>query len=116
MKKKCVNRGKGGLARIQLALEGQSVVIAGNKCHFHCKTSIRGTREALTLLESVTKLRRFRKKLQGCIWASQRELLPGHRMLQEQPCLCYMAVTSFSKETLEACVPSYLGTPWLQTA
>lgn len=56
------------------------------------------------LLESVIKLRKFGERLQGCIWASQRELLPAHRMLQEQLCLCYSAVASSSEVTLEACV------------
>lgn len=66
------------------------------------------TREILTLLKTAMKLRKPGERLQGWVWDLQRELLPAHSTLQEQPCLHYMALASSSKETLQACIPSCL--------
>lgn len=77
--------------------------------------SIRGTRETLPLQES-DEIKKVLGKAAGLHLGFPKGIAHSLSMLQEQPCLCYMAVASSSKETLEACVPSCLGTPGLQTA
>lgn len=66
------------------------------------------TRETLIWLKTPMKLRKPGERLQGWVWAPQRESLPAHSTLQEQPYLHYMALASSSKETFQACAPRCL--------